>query len=105
MGINSYFSTSQFIQLSTQLSKMKTFAIPLAAVACAATAATLKRSSEETEVELQNIFEIIGKLAELGIDFVCNNDISAIIEALQLPADIAGLIDMGKAMLCGGRGQ
>merc|ERR1719245_1624421 len=51
-----------------------------------------------------NIFELIAKLIEVGLPVACSTEVGDLINMLNLPPEIANLINMAKSMVCGGMG-
>merc|ERR1712071_284918 len=104
MGILLSYSLTAYNLLShRQIIIMKIFIL---LIAVAATLAVELRS-EDLTVELENgalfnIFEIIGKLIEIGIPVACGTDVADLLDMLNLPAEIMGLIELGKSIVCRG---
>lgn len=80
---------------------MKLFVVAMIALIGCLSAASTKRE-EELEGKLQNIFEIIGLLVKLGKDFACSAECDELLAILNLPAEMAGIIQMAKGIICGG---
>ena len=64
-----------------------------------------KRSADHEVAELQGMIDIIQKLINQGLDFVCSADVDAILAQLNLPETVMNIITMAKNLLCQGRGQ
>ena len=61
--------------------------------------------AEDLTVEIENgpsfnIFELIGKLVEIGLPVACSTEAGELINMLNLPPEIVGLLNMAKSMLC-----
>ena len=47
-----------------------------------------------------NVFELIAKLMEIGLPVACGTEVGDLIGMLNLPAEIIGLLDFAKSILC-----
>ena len=47
-----------------------------------------------------NVFELIAKLLEVGLPIACGTEVGDLIGMLNLPAEIIGLLDFAKSILC-----
>ena len=61
-----------------------------------------KNFSEDltSHVEHVNIFELIQKIIEIGLPVACGTEVGELIGMLNLPAELIGLLDLAKSIVC-----
>ena len=61
-----------------------------------------KNFSEDltSQVEHVNIFELIQKIIEIGLPVACGTEVGELIGMLNLPAELIGLLDLAKSIVC-----
>jgi hypothetical protein len=89
--------------LHKQIDKPK-FQVFIVLAALAATLA-LEFRAEDLTVQAENglsfnVFEIIAKLIEVGIPVACGTEVGQLIDMLNLPPEIIGLLEMAKGIIC-----
>ena len=47
-----------------------------------------------------NIFELIQKLVEIGLPVACGTEVGDLIDQLNLPQEIIGLLNIAKSIVC-----
>ena len=47
-----------------------------------------------------NIFELIQKLVEIGLPVACGTEVGDLIDQLNLPQEIVGLLNLAKSIVC-----
>ncbi|XP_063677275.1 uncharacterized protein LOC134813429 [Bolinopsis microptera] len=47
-----------------------------------------------------NIFELIQKLLEIGLPVACGTEVGELIDQLNLPQEIIGLLNLAKSIVC-----
>jgi len=53
-----------------------------------------------SQVEHVNIFELIQKIIEIGLPVACGTEVGELIGMLNLPAELIGLLDLAKSIVC-----